>query len=279
MGVLSAGYYLDLIQPARLHYLVDPLGGEAAGLNDAEKSRILGGEACMWAEYVSPENVDSRIWPRAAAMAERLWSPQDVNDVAAMYRRLEVVSHELEFQGLTHRSSRRVMLERMNPGRPVEPLEILSDVLEPVKGYARGRARQYTQQTPLNRLVDATRPESDVAREFGELVDGLLADRPDFKVNRERIRRWLEIWRDNDAVLAPALGESFLLNEDAPLSKDAADLGAMGLQALDYLGSGKHAPPGWAERQRGRIEEAKRPRAELLIMIAPSIEKLVSAAQ
>ena len=80
-GLLSFGYYLDLMNSAASHYVVDPMSGAAASLSEADQKKILGGEACMWAEYVSAENVDSRIWPRAAAIAERLWSPQSVTDV------------------------------------------------------------------------------------------------------------------------------------------------------------------------------------------------------
>ena len=76
-GLLSHGYYLDLMWPAARHYAVDPMSDAAADLNPDEKSRILGGEACMWAEWVTPENIDSHIWPRNAAIAERLWSPQE----------------------------------------------------------------------------------------------------------------------------------------------------------------------------------------------------------
>ncbi len=95
-GILSNGYYLDLGWSAARHYAVDPMSGDAANLSAEEKQRILGGESCMWAEYISPENVDSRIWPRNAAIAERLWSPQEVRDPASMYARLDFVSARLE---------------------------------------------------------------------------------------------------------------------------------------------------------------------------------------
>lgn len=265
-GILSFGYYLDLIQPASSHYQADPIDKDAATLTAEQKSRILGGEACMWAEYVSPETVDSRIWPRAAAVAERLWSPPEVKDLASMYGRLEAVSRHLDWLGLTHRSGYRLMLERLAGASAIEPLEVLAGVLEPVKGYARGRARRYTQQTPLNRLVDAARPESDAAREFAGLAD------------RTRMRAWLTVWRDNHARLAPTLERSFLLREVAPLSEDLAALGAAGLEALDYLQSGKRPSDAWLKQQRALLERAQQPRAELLIMVVPPIRKLVEEA-
>jgi len=57
-GLLSHGYYIDLIWPASRHYAVDPLADAAASLTPEEQQRILGGEAAVWAEFVSPENVD-----------------------------------------------------------------------------------------------------------------------------------------------------------------------------------------------------------------------------
>ena len=59
---------------------------------------------------MSPETIDSRIWPRTAAIAERFWSKGSVNDVDDMYRRLESVSIQLEELGLTHRRNRAMML-------------------------------------------------------------------------------------------------------------------------------------------------------------------------
>ncbi len=80
IGILSAGYYLDLMQPAAQHYR--GILWSATALTPEQKSHILGGEACMWVEFATPESVDTRIWPRMAAIAERLWSPEDVKDVA-----------------------------------------------------------------------------------------------------------------------------------------------------------------------------------------------------
>ncbi|HEV2493254.1 MAG TPA: family 20 glycosylhydrolase [Terriglobia bacterium] len=271
MGILSNGYYLDLMQPARRHYQMDPLEGATASLTPEEKSRILGGEACMWVEFATPENVDSRIWPRMAAIAERLWSPEEVKDVDSMYRRMGIESRRLDWLGLTHRSSYPLMLERLTGLESTESLRTLADVLEPVKGYAREGARDYTSFTPLNRLVDTERPESITAREFAGLVG-------DWKANESEIRRQLARWRDV-ADLIPHMKNSALLEEDVPLAEDVSALGAAGLKALDYLDSGQAAPASWMTEQLDRLDRAAKPRAELLIMIVPSIRVLVEAAK
>src|SRR5437879_3975079 len=46
-GILSAGYYIDLIFPASQHYLADPIPPDSA-LTVEEAKHILGGEATMW---------------------------------------------------------------------------------------------------------------------------------------------------------------------------------------------------------------------------------------
>ncbi len=271
MGILSAGYYLDHMRPASFHYSVDPLEGATAGLTPDQQARILGGEACMWAEYVTPQNVDSRIWPRAAAVAERLWSPQQVKFVDSMYYRLEIVSRNLQWLGLTHLSGPRLMLERLADMGVTEPLQKIDAVLEPVKFYARGESRAYTSFTPLNRLVDATAPESDAARKFAQQVN-------DWKEHQDQIREELNAWLDSCYKLGPLLRSNALLMEAQPLAADMSALSTAGLQALDYLASGKAAPADWVAAQNALLDRAAKPRAELLIVIVPSVRTLVEAA-
>jgi hexosaminidase len=255
-GILSAGYYLDHMEPASTLYAVDPMDKDAASLSVEEKARILGGEVAMWGEFVSPENVDSRIWPRAAAVAERLWSPQEVKDVPSMYRRLDQVSGELDRLGLTHRASFVPMLERLAAGEPVGPLKTLAEVVEPATFGQRIRTHKYSQLTPLNRLVDAARPESDTAREFATIVD---------RMDRVQLRTWLNRWRDNNVPGEPA-------------SEVLRRVSGIGLEALDYLDRNERPSDAWLAQQRAFFETLKKPVGELRLAIAPSIERLVSAA-
>ncbi len=262
-GILSSGYYLDLMFPASRHYAVDPLSGPTASLTDSEKSLILGGEACMWAEMVSAENLDARIWPRMAAIAERLWSPAEVKDVDSMYRRLETVSARLEFLGLTHAAGYRTMTERLAGYRSNPALSTLLSVLEPVKEYARHSAREYTQFTPLNRAVDIARPESDVARRFSAQIDAFLAGDAS---RREPMIRQLTAWRDQHEELKPLFATSFLTAELEPISQTVSDLASAALGRL----------AGRTVDTQPLLDRAKKPQAELLISILPALEKLLA---
>ncbi len=282
-GLLSSGYYLDLGQSAEQHYAVDPLANGAAGLTTQEKQRILGGEACMWSEYVSPENIDSRIWPRAAAIAERFWSPQPTTDVNAMYQRLGEVSRKLDWLGLTHNSSYSPMLRRIAGSDDIAALQVLEDVVEPVKGYARGKSSlvEPTSEMPLNRLIDAARPESTVSRHFSDLVNSLLTAQSagqDSADTRRQIRSLLMLWRDNQANLQPLEEQSFLLKEIIPVSEALNDLSETGIQALDYLERSESPPGDWKTQKLAVVQQAAQPRAQVLVVIAPAIRRLVEAS-
>ena len=279
-GLLSFGYYLDLMWPAARHYAVDPMTDAAANLNPEEKKRILGGEACMWGEWVTPENIDSRTWPRNAAIAERFWSPQEVRDVTSMYARLHQVDWRLEWPGLTHRSGKIKMLHRIAGSDDIAALRTLADVVEPVKDYKRmeGLKGPWDFRAPLNRLVDAASPESDTGLRFHDLVQSYIQSGYKDQGAEAQIRTLLSAWRDNDAKFRPSLEQSFLLHELAPLSTDLSSLGAIGLLALDYLDKSEPSPAAWRTQQLASIEQAKIPKADLVLVVAPVVQRLVEAS-
>jgi len=278
-GLLSYGYYLDLMWPAARHYAVDPMGDGAANLSPEEAARILGGEACMWSEYVSPENVDSRIWPRMAAVAERLWSASSVIDIDSMYRRMEVTSRWLDWLGLTHNASYAPMLRRIAGSDQISSLKSLADVVEPVKDYTREETApvEPTSLTPLNRLIDAARPESATGRQFGRMVDVLLTGHAS-DLTRQEIRGMLTAWRDNQSSLQPLESQSFLLEEVVPASENLTRVATAGLEALDYMDRGARPEEAWKSKTLTLLADAGKPQAQLLLVIVPSIQKLVQAA-
>ncbi len=287
-GLLSYGYYLDLNWPAARHYAVDPMTmtkpGGAAALTAEEQQRILGGEACMWSEFVTPETIESRIWPRLAAIAERLWSPQEIRDNQSMYRRLGELSWRLGWLGLNgvseYGSTYALMLHRLAGSTDIAALRVLADVVEPTKDYTRTEVfpQPPVKSTPLNRLADAARPESTVARQFAELVETYLQSGYKDSAAEAQIRAWLVKWRDNDANLQPVLDRSFLLVEDKPLSEDLAALAAAGLQALDSIDRNQPLPDAWRTAQSAVVDRSMKPRANLLVVVAPPIQKLIAAA-
>jgi hexosaminidase len=274
--ILSNGYYIDLSEPASSHYPTDPLG-KAADLTPEQQSHILGGEATMWSEFVTSENIEGRLWPRTAAIAERLWSPQDVTDMASMYKRLAIVEQTLTSQGIPYLAIRAAMIDRIANGNDPVPLRVLASVVEPPKQYARGDMKPYLASTPLNALVDAISPESDVAREFRDLASR-IASGTATPADRSHARAWLTLWRDNDAVLQSTIASSGLASELAPISRNLHDSSAIGLAALDAIEQKNPLSSATSSQQMATLKTLESPQAVLLNMTVPGVEALVTAA-
>jgi hexosaminidase len=276
-GILSAGYYIDLIFPASQHYLADPIPQDTT-LTAEEAKHVLGGEATMWGEWVSPETIDSRIWPRTAAVAERLWSPQSVTNVEDMYRRLTVISSQLEELGLTHEKNYGMLLRRLAGSDNTAPLRTLASIIEPVKEYRRYQMRPQTMVSPLTGLVDTARPDSETARQFAADVDALLADAPRFALYRPSIERMLLEWQSASRALGPLIDRSPALQEARPLASDLAVIADAGLQAISHLSAGDAASAEWRRSQLSRLDDAAKPKAALEFVVITSVRKLVIAA-
>jgi hexosaminidase len=277
-AILSAGYYLDHLSPAGYHYGIDPAGGPAEHLTAEQQSKILGGEACMWSELVNAETVDSRIWPRTAAIAERFWSQKDVTDADSMYTRLEAVSRMLDWTGVQHRSGYAPMLGRLAAGRPDDPLRILADASEALGLGPRAKVGHYTTGKPLNRFVDAARPESESVRALEREAMRVAADPKAHAADVALLREQFTRWSANDAQFQPLAEGNALLTEVKPLSADLSAVGAAGLRLLDGLSGSAPLTSEWLSQQNTEVARMLRPNAEVTLAAARVVKVLLDAA-
>jgi hexosaminidase len=274
-GVLSNGYYIDLMFPAAQHYVVDPIAADST-LTAEEQKRILGGEATMWSEWVSPETIDSRIWSRTAAIAERFWSPREVNQIDDMYRRLAVIDARLEELGLTHRKNQAMLLRRLANNQDISALQTLVSIIEPVKEYRRYQQRPQTMLSPLTGLIDAAQADAPNARIFNRTVDEMLSDSS--AGNTEKIRLMLNQWRDAQMKLAPLMENAAALSEAKPLVVNWQNLNAIGLEAVSYLEKNETPPAEWRDAKLKMLDEITKSKAALEFAVVSGVKMLIVAA-
>lgn len=276
-GILSNGYYIDLMKPASEHYTPDPLPADTT-LTPEQAKHVLGGEATMWAEWVTPETIDSRIWPRTAAIAERLWSPRNVNDITDMYRRLAVISRQLEELGLTHKKNQDMMLRRLARNDDIGPLKTLVSVIEPVKEYRRYQQRPQTMLSPLTGMIDAATADAEGARRFSWMVQQFLDDAPRYQLYQPELTKMLADWQTAGASLGPVIDRSPSLAEIKPLALNLAQLGQTGMEAITYLKLRMPPPREWRDASIIKIDEAAKPHGALEFVVIAGVKQLVLAA-
>jgi len=318
--VFSAGYYLDFFYPADLHYAYDPesaseelialdarvrsdprvahvrdgldwareFAGRAAvdvepGAEPA--GRILGGEACIWAELVTDELFEVRVWGRLPAIAERLWSPRAVDDIADMYARLALARGALAvFADVDLTDRQKALFSSIGvTANEYAGLCELFDAIEPTKWYSRLlgsvalRARvegsnapverPYSVTTPLRRAVDFIDPASPWVVSFDSAVRAAI-ERRATPADRELLRHAAAAWRRQRDVVrtvgarVPAIAELDAISARLARLADVVDA------LLDGAADASH---------RALVVEAREPISELLIAVVPTLDAWLRA--
>jgi hypothetical protein len=187
-SISSKELYLDWVRPAKHYYkqsVLEPVTGR------------MGGEACMWSEWAQ-HNIDNRIWPTLAVIAERLWlATRPAAAVSVMYGRLFAISNALNAVGIRHQAVYEQALSALLTEKPYNYKDVeaqwnasnvaagsppadspemvlvrrLANALQPINRVG-GENRAFRHD--LLDVVDALRPDSMEMRALELLLDQVV---------------------------------------------------------------------------------------------------------
>ena len=278
-GILSAPYYLDGQKQSAEMYLADPIPADTQLSMDQQKL-ILGGEVCMWAEQLHEETVDSRVWPRTLAIAERFWSPQSRRDVPDMYRRLRLASLELEDVGLTHIIGPKTLRRNLIGSTESEGIDTFASVLEPISFGERSSTQHTDALTSLDRMVDAVVADPPLRQQFAEEVNTLLtADSSAARMlAAQSLRHRFQQWQQVAPSMQTLALQSPRLNDIGPRAQQLGQLANAGIEALVYIQTQTNPGAEWKQQKLAVVSEAEKPSALIRFVFLPSLRQLIEAA-
>ena len=259
-----------------------PVGKMPVVPGTKQQANILGGEAALWAENIRAPILDLKLWPRGFAVAERLWSAQDVTDENNMYRRLAAVdAWSVVSVGLQQHAETAREFTRLANSVTIAPLQTLAEAVEPGQYYTRQhlkfKAGNYHQFEPLNRFADALPAESNAVREMGMQVAALVKDRND-RAAAQALRERLQRWQLNTAPVKTVIAGNRLMQDLAPVAQDVGALSTLGLMLLERYQQGKPLSKAEATQIQQQLDAAAQIRDEVVIAAVYPLEALLRAS-
>lgn len=259
-----------------------PMGIRQPVLTDAARQLVLGGEAALWAELVDETVIDLRLWPRAFAVGERLWSPASLQDEASMYRRMQKVG---DLAGISvglqhHQQAREGRSKFVSRVRDLKPLDIFAQAIEQAQYYHRHHEKHvygtYSKADPLNLFVDTLPAESYAVRELDQLVDQFLLQ-PQDKHARQQLVKFFKVWQKNHKPLLRVIERNPQLTDMKPLVQRVDQVTRLGLTLTGHIVQQKPLIPDRLEQARQLLHDARQMHQEIVVGAAGPVEKLLSA--
>jgi hexosaminidase len=260
-----------------------PQGTQPTVPDAQQQKNLLGGEAALWAENVAAPVIDIKLWPRAFAVAERLWSAQDVTDSDNMYQRLQAIdSWSTVSVGLQQHTQQLEQFTRLANSSHTLALQILAEALEPAHYYTRQhlkfQADHYHQFEPLNRLADALPAESDTVRSLNRWAERLISDAEDSE-SADALRHVFTRWQNNGGDALALTDNNYQLAAIKPVAQQVDKLASLGLRLTDLVArQGTLDDKEYASIQT-QLDTAAKTQDELVIAAVYPLEKLLRATK
>ena len=260
-----------------------PKGIAPAVPDVAQQANLLGGEVALWAENVAAPVLDIKLWPRAFAVAERLWSAKDVTDIDNMYTRLQAMDNwSTVSAGLQQHSQQQTQFIRLANSSDTVALQILAQALEPAQYYTRQhlkfQAGNYHQFEPLNRYADALSAESITVRQMDKWVDRLVSDAEDNE-SADALRHVFNRWQGNTSDALALSDNNYQLKPLKPVIQEVDKLASIGLRLTDLVARQGTLDDAEINSIQRELDSAAKIQDEVVIAVVYPLEKLLRATQ
>jgi hexosaminidase len=268
--ILSYGYYLDHFRSSEYHYGHDPENFlEDYGALRAEQ--ILGGEACMWGEVLSEKNIDARIWPRAASVAERLWSSKTTTDNYQFTKRLKQINRNLNLLGLQHDAQWHQALSFISGSENRAKFSFFSEFLSPKTLAARKVRQDAMQGSEQFALVDRIPSEGEATRALKAHIQRYITNQN----GAQEIQKILNHWQEQYSSLILSIKKHNQTKEILPLAEALNNVLRIARKALEQNELQIPIDLDWFSQSASRLKQAKEPLAGLRIAIVSDVEDLL----
>jgi len=179
------------------------------------------------------------------------------------------------------RGTRQSVTPRIDPTQTdplqVDPLQIFSSVLEPVTFDQRAHLQHANQLTPLNQFIDALSPDPPSRHNFELLVHTYLQNPSTREQEEAQLVDTFKTWSAAEPGVLRVMTDSPRLAQAQPRAQQLAELGALGLEAVSYLSSGRPADAGWKAAKLAVLDDAEKPQALVRFTIIKPLRDLVNA--
>jgi hexosaminidase len=254
-------------------------------LNTEKSKNILGAEATLWTEMVTPDNIDLRTWPRLFVIAERLWSPKEFINVDNMYQRLFFIdSYSRDIIGLMHHEQMRKGFSKLLGSHTsesnIDALVRLAESVEPAHYYTRHHIKyqqnKYHQLAPLESFVDFLPVESYALIELNKMIKAYKKGDTSVLLS---IKLRLKAWQKNVEQLNSFIIKAPKFSELTHLIDNVKESNQVAMKIVEHCISEKPITENISVKLKKQLTQLQEKQNESILAAIPLFHQLMTSCQ